>query len=152
MTIETDLRAAADRAHADSLLLHEIVHGDAQTTVTTENGPVKSVAKTIVDVEASVAAHMTDITQSVDAVDAAQTTAELARDEALDARDAALAAVGTVAVSATDSAPGRLDAKIEAGLGLGATVVDPGGDERLSLDLAPQIHAGALVALARSFI
>ncbi len=44
MTIEADLRAAADRAHADSLLLHEIVHGDAQTTVATENGPVKSVA------------------------------------------------------------------------------------------------------------
>jgi hypothetical protein len=152
MTIETDLRAAADRAHADSLLLHEIVHGDAQTTVITENGLVKSVAKTIVDVEASVAAHMTDITQAVDAADAAQTAAELARDEALDARDAALAAVGTVAVSATDSAPGQLVAKIEAGLGLGATVVDPGGDERLSLDLAPQIHVGALVALARSFI
>jgi hypothetical protein len=152
MTIEADLRAAADRAHADSLLLHEIVHGDAQTTVTTENGPVKSVAKLIVDVEASVDAHMTDITQAVDATDAAQIAAELARDEALDARDAALAAVGTVAVSANDSAPGRLDAKIEAGLGLGATVIDPGGDERLSLDLAPQIHAGALVALARSFI
>jgi len=95
---------------------------------------------------------MTDITQAVDAADAAQTAAEFARDEALDARDAALAAVGTVAVSATDSAPSRLDAKIEAGLGLGATVVDPGGGERLSLDLAPQIHAGALVALARSFI
>ncbi len=152
MTIEADLRAAADRAHADSLLLHEIVHGDAQTTVTTENGPVKSVAKTIIDVEASVDAHMTDITQAVDAAETARTAAELARDEALDARDAALGAVGTVAVSATDSAPGRLDAKIAAGLGLGATVVDPGGDERLSLDLAPQIHAGALVALARSFI
>ena len=72
MTIEADLRAAADRAHADSLLLHEIVHGDAQTTVNTENGPVKSVAKVIVDVEASVDGHMTDITQAVDATNTAQ--------------------------------------------------------------------------------
>jgi hypothetical protein len=152
MTIEADLRAAADRAHADSLLLHEIVHGDAQTTVNTENGPVKSVAKVIVDVEASVDGHMTDITQAVDAANTARAGAELARDEAQDARDDALGAVGTVGVSATDSAPGRLDAKLEAGLGLGANIINAGGDERLSLGVAPQIHAGALMALARSFI
>ena len=40
MTIETDLRAAASRADADSRLLHNIVHGDATETVTTEGGTV----------------------------------------------------------------------------------------------------------------
>ena len=56
MTIETDLRAAVSRADADSRLLHDIVHGDADSTVTTEGGTVKTVAKAIDDVEASVAA------------------------------------------------------------------------------------------------
>lgn len=152
MTIETDLRAAADKATADSLLLHQIVHGDAETTVSTEGGPVKSVAKAIDDVEASVAASTATITQAVEDADASRAAAELARDQAVDAWDAALGAVGTVAVSETDAAPASLASKVEAGAGLETTIANSGGDERLALSVTPQVHAGAMVALARGFI
>ncbi len=152
MTIESDLRAAADRATQDSQLLHQIVHGDALTTVTTEGGPVKSVAKAIADVEASVAAHMTELTQAVADAQAAESGAAAARDEAVAARDAALAAAGTVGVTAADANPGRLADKLEAGVGLEAEVVAAGSGERLRIRAASRIDAGASLMLALNFI
>ena len=152
MSIETDLRAAADKATADSLLLHQIVHGDVETTVSTEGGPVKTIAKAINDVEASVAASTATITQAVGDAEASRAAAELARDQAVDARDDALGAVGTVAVSETDATPAGLASKVEVGLGLETTISNTGGDERLAISVTPQVHASALVALARGFI
>ena len=110
MTIETDLRAAVKRADADSLLLHEIVHGDASETVTTEGGTVKTVAKAIGDVEASVAAAAGTVTDGV-------ADAEAARDAAAAARDAAQASVGGVLVSAADTTPDKLSVKLDPGRG-----------------------------------
>ena len=132
MTIETDLRAAVSRADADSRLLHDIVHGDATETVTTEGGTVKTVAKAIGDVEASVAAA--------------------ARDAAAAARDAAQASVGGVLVSAADTTPDKLSVKLDPGRGLEAAIEAAGGDERLVLSVTPQMSAGALLALAEAFI
>ena len=65
MNLEAELRAAVSRADADSRLLHEIVHGDAAATVDTEGGPVKTAAKAIGDVEASVAAATSTVTEGV---------------------------------------------------------------------------------------
>ncbi len=107
MTIEADLRAAVSRADTDSLLLHDIVHGDANTSVTTEGGPVKSVAKAIGDVETSVASAAVTVTAGV-------ADAEAARDAAVAARDAAQASVGGAAVSAADTTPASLSVKLEA--------------------------------------
>ena len=145
MTIETDLRVAVSRADADSRLLHDIVHGDADTTVTTEGGTVKTVAKAIDDVEVSVAAAASTVTDGV-------ADAEAARDAAAAARDAAQAAVGSVAVSAADTTSGKLSVKLEAGRGLETVIEDAGGNETLRFDITPQLNAGALLALAQAFI
>ncbi|TAN71889.1 MAG: hypothetical protein EPN20_04255 [Magnetospirillum sp.] len=51
MSLQDDLQTAVAKVTADSGLLHRIVHGDTATTVVTEGGPVKSVAKAIADVE-----------------------------------------------------------------------------------------------------
>ncbi len=145
MTIEADLRAAVKRADTDSLLLHEIVHGDADTTVTTEGGTVKTVAKAIGDVEASVAAAGSTVTAGV-------ADAEAARDDAEAARDAAQAATGNVLVSTDDTMAGKLSTKLAAGRGLETAIEDAGSDESLRIDVTPQVSAGALVALAEAFI
>ena len=145
MNLETELRAAVSRADADSRLLHEIVHGDAAATVDTEGGPVKTAAKAIGDVEASVAAAASTVTEGV-------AQAETARDEAVAARDAVENAVRTVAVSATDTTPAALSAKLEAGRGLETAIEDAGGNESLRFDITPQLNAGALIALAEAFI
>ena len=145
MTIETDLRAAVTRADTDSRLLHDIVHGDATATVITESGEVKTVAKAIGDVEASVAAGITEVTNGV-------TATEAARDEAVAARDAAQASVGGVLISAADTTPDKLSIKLEAGRGLEATIEDAGADESLTIAVTPQMNAGALIALAEAFI
>ena len=145
MTIESDLRAAVSRADTDSLLSHEIVHGDATAAVETEGGPVKTVAKAIDDVEIAVAAAATSMTDGV-------ADAEAARDASIEARDAAQAAVGAVLVSATDTTAGKLSAKLEAGRGLETAIEDAGGNESLRFDITPQLNAGALLALAEAFI
>ncbi len=145
MNLETELRAAVSRADADSRLLHEIVHGDATATVDTEGGPVKTAAKAIGDVEASVAAAASTVTEGV-------AQAETARDEAVAARDAVENTVRTVAVSATDTTPAALSAKLEAGRGLETAIEDAGGNESLRFDITPQLNAGALIALAEAFI
>ena len=123
MTIEADLRAAAARADADSRLLHEIVHGDAATTVDTEGGPVKSVAKAIGDVETGVAGAAAAVAQGVAA-------AEAARDQAIAARDAAQAAGVDLAS----------DAETESGTGDGVVQA-----RQLGLRTASQDRSGLVV-------
>lgn len=44
---------------ADVATAHEIVHGDAGTTVTTEGGPVRSIAKLVADNQALIDAALT---------------------------------------------------------------------------------------------
>lgn len=49
MTIQTQLEEAVAQASADSDLLHLIVHGSSTSTVVTEGGPVRAIAKLIAD-------------------------------------------------------------------------------------------------------
>ena len=49
MTIQTQLEEAVAQASADSDLLHQIVHGSSTSTVVTDGGPVRAIAKLIAD-------------------------------------------------------------------------------------------------------
>ncbi len=61
MTLQTDLQDAVTRVESDSQILHNIIHGNDQTTVNTENGNVKTPAKAIKDIEDTIQAGLTDI-------------------------------------------------------------------------------------------
>lgn len=50
MTLKSDI----DQLAADAVLMHQVMHGDAATTVTTAGGPVRSVAKLIADKDAEI--------------------------------------------------------------------------------------------------
>lgn len=79
-------------------IAHQIVHGDSTTTVTTEGGPVRSLAKLIADKDAEFVGGNI-VQQAV----AARDDSEAARDVAVLAKDAAM--VG--AVTYPDEATGR---------------------------------------------
>jgi hypothetical protein len=83
MTMQSDLQAAVDRASAASLKLHAVIHGDAVSTVETENGPVKTLAKAISEIETefSAANVLAIVAADREAAQAAQIEAELARDQ-----------------------------------------------------------------------
>ena len=65
MSLQTDLQAAVDKASAASAKLHGVVHGDSTSTVETENGPVKTVAKAIAYIEADIDASRAELDQKV---------------------------------------------------------------------------------------
>jgi len=75
MTLQTDLQAAVAQATAASQTLHDIVHGDATSSVATDGGPVKTAAKAIADVETSIQTHMGTLTTHVNAAAASETAA-----------------------------------------------------------------------------
>ncbi len=83
MTLQTDLQDAVTRVESDSQILHNIVHGNDQTTVTTEGGGVKTAAKAIKDIEDSIQTGLTDLgvtsIQLSDAVSDAQSQAQAAQ-------------------------------------------------------------------------
>lgn len=54
MTLQTDLQDAVMRAQNDTQILHNIIHGDDQTLVSTDGGNVKTIAKTIKDIESTI--------------------------------------------------------------------------------------------------
>lgn len=65
MTMQTDLQLAVDKATAASGKLHDIVHGDAVSSVTTEGGEVKTVARAVADIEADIEASRAELDQKV---------------------------------------------------------------------------------------
>jgi hypothetical protein len=75
MSLQTDLEAAVAKAVTDSGLLHDVVHGPASgagSTVATEGGEVKTVAKAIGDIETdllsnNVVAQVTDLRDEAEA-------------------------------------------------------------------------------------
>lgn len=87
-----------DQFNDDVDIAHQIVHGDSTTTVTTEGGPVRSLAKLIADKDAEFVGGNI-VQQAV----AARDDSEAARDVAVLAKDAAM--VG--AVTYPDEATGR---------------------------------------------
>ena len=86
MTLQTDLQDAVARVQTDSQILHDIIHGDDQTTVPTEGGNVKTPAKAIKDIEDEIQAGLTDLgataTQLADAVQSAEQKADEAETHA----------------------------------------------------------------------
>ena len=93
MSIQTDLDQAVACIKIDTQLLHDIVHGDDTTVVTTEGGQVKSSAKTVKDMEQAVQAVLDNLSitmgnlqtalhQSQDSANTAAEKAELATEQA----------------------------------------------------------------------
>lgn len=66
MTMQTDLQAAVDKAASASAKLHAVVHGDASSSVETEAGPIKTLARTIADNQAAIAGSRAELDQKVD--------------------------------------------------------------------------------------
>lgn len=50
MTLKTDI----DQLAADAVIMHDIIHGDSSSTVSTDGGAVKTVAKAVADAEAAI--------------------------------------------------------------------------------------------------
>ena len=71
MTLQTDLQNAVDKAKTDTELLHNIVHGDDKTVITTEGGEVKSPAKLITDIEQTIQSKLTDLDKTANKFDQA---------------------------------------------------------------------------------
>lgn len=117
MSLQTDLQAAVDKAQAASGKLHDVVNGDASSTVATESGPVKTVAKAIADIEADIDASRAELDQKVADAAGSATAADTARTAAETARDAAeLAQVGaeTAESAAVVAETGAVDARMAA--------------------------------------
>lgn len=91
MSLQTDLQEAIARVQRDSQILHTIIHGDNQTSISTEGGNVKSAAKVIKDIEDRIQAELTNlgdlITQMNDAVDKTQCQTERAKTYAQNAEN-----------------------------------------------------------------
>ena len=62
-TLQEQLQAAVVQTATDSGLLHTIVHGDANSTVTTEGGQVKSIAKVIGENQALLTTSLSTLTE-----------------------------------------------------------------------------------------
>jgi hypothetical protein len=89
MTLQTDLAAAVAKVTADSTLLHCVVHGPAAgvaSLISTEGGPVKTVARAVADAEEFLHREASDLVGAVaaarDAKDAAAGFAGLAGEKA----------------------------------------------------------------------
>lgn len=80
--------------------------------------------------------HATEAADASDAAQHAQTLAQSSSSVAVAARDAALATVGAVKVTAADAQAGVLDASLEVAAPLAKTVLSPGGDEALQISVA----------------
>jgi hypothetical protein len=90
MSLQTDLHNAVAQVAADSALLHAVVHGGPQDTVTTEGGVVLTVAKLLNDADARINVTTSGIlAQSQAAAEDALASAELAASEANRAQSSA---------------------------------------------------------------
>lgn len=106
-TLQEQLQAAVVQTTTDSGLLHTIVHGDASTTVTTEGGPVKSVAKVISENQALLTTSLSTLTAMRDQAVASAAAAE---DSKVAAAASETASAGSASV-AEDAAAEALASK-----------------------------------------
>lgn len=119
MSLQTQLDAVVAQAAIDSELLHRIVHGDSGTIVTTEGGPVRSLAGLIADKDADInqaaegvlaqtadhaARAAADAKEAADAVAGAMTAASLAQASAAEAANSQTAAATSEAGAAASQA------------------------------------------------
>lgn len=82
MTLQTDLQDAVTRVQTDSQILHNIVHGNDQTVVPTEGGNVKTVAKTIKDINDTIQQGLNDLGAAGEQLTEAVTATEEFRNQA----------------------------------------------------------------------
>lgn len=82
MTLQSDLQEAVARVQTDSQILHNIIHGDDQTVVPTEGGPVKSPAKAVKDIEDFIQQGLSDLGAAGQQLAEAVADAEEFRDQA----------------------------------------------------------------------
>lgn len=127
MTLQTDLQDAITRIQTDSDILHDITHGDETATITTENGPVNSVAKAIKDITDDISNAGINLLNAVTDAQNAQSGAEAAR-------DVAIAVSGKVKISNDDTDAGTLDSKILAGNNIVLSLQNDGGNETLVIE------------------
>lgn len=90
-TLQQRLEAAVAQAETNAGLMHDVVHGGPTETVTTEGGPIDSLAKRLAALEAAYAAL-----DAVAACAAERALADAAKVAAQAARDAAVAALATM--------------------------------------------------------
>ena len=155
------------RFAVDADLAHQIVHGDAETTVETENGPVPSLAKAVGDLEeeASGAADVAttkagEASTSADAASAAAVTAtaqaDIATTKAGEAEAAAAAASGyageageeaTAAAGAAGTAVSAADTAVAAAGAAGNSATESSGYAGEAGDAADAAEAAAASVL-----
>ena len=99
MTLQTDLQAAVDKATLASDKLDNIVNGDSVSTVTTDNGEVKTMAKVVADNEATLSASIADVTTKRDEAAASATAAQTSADDAA----AIVLSINLPAITITDA-------------------------------------------------
>ena len=155
MSLQTDLQAAVDKAQAASGKLHDVVNGDAASTVATESGPVKTVAKAIADIEADIDASRAELDQKVADASNSAASADTARGGSEAARDAAeLAQVGaeTAEIAAVAAETGAVDASTIAETARDAASASAGqaGASQLAADDSKTDAAASAAAAASS--
>lgn len=90
MSLQTDLNAAVAQVITDGQILHQVVHGAASVTVTTEGGSLPSIAKLLNDADLAINQAADGIlAQSQSAAQNSLTSSELASSEADRAQSAA---------------------------------------------------------------
>ena len=90
MSLQTDLNAAVAQVTTDGQILHQVVHGAASVTVTTEGGSLPTIAKLLNDADLAINLAVDGIlAQGQSAAQDAQTAATLATTEANRAETAA---------------------------------------------------------------
>ena len=111
MPTASQFQQAVNRLPVDSQKLHDIVHGDANTVVTTDNGPVKSIA----NLQRQFKLDAGDV---IDQATALKNSAQGFRNEAEGFKNTALSAAGSTQLAADSAlALSRLYPNTTAGLG-----------------------------------
>jgi hypothetical protein len=152
MPLHNDLKEAINKITADSKLFHDIVHGGEASTVATEGGAVKTVAKAIGDIEAELAEHIAAVERAASDVRALQEKTQAAEISAKQALTQALQTVGAVKASSTDQHPGSLKDKLAAGTGVETALKQMNNQEFLELNVAPTLDTSAKLYLSAHFI
>ncbi|MBF0187070.1 MAG: collagen-like protein [Magnetococcales bacterium] len=122
MTIQQTLNDSVAQVQTDASLLHTVVHGDDQTTVTTNSGTVKSVAKVITEMENTLSGSVIQAQAAQSASESAQTAAE----EAQSAAESASADAAATVSSLNAGLVAHTTTSLTIGTGLQDLVVAPG--------------------------
>lgn len=89
MSLQTQLENAISQIEADTALLNQIIHGDDTTTVTTDNGEVKTAAKIMKDLTDNINTVLVDLNVNAQALSNAVDSSETFSNDAQAALTAA---------------------------------------------------------------